>query len=73
MTTKWSPDCYDCKHLHPRRNWEPGSPRTCDAFPQGIPREIWFDGVEHREPYPDDHGIQFEPIATEGKPHSAPR
>ena len=48
------PICVRCKHLHP--DW------TCDAFPDGIPREIKLDEVDHRKPIEGDHGIQFEPI-----------
>lgn len=44
--------CLQCKHL--RNQW------TCDAFPDGIPPEILIWRHDHREPYPGDHGIQFE-------------
>lgn len=38
--------------------------KECDAFPDGIPDEI-FDGTfDHREPYDGDHGIRFIPIKT---------
>jgi len=33
----------------------------CKAFPDGIPYEIRVDKVPHKEPYPGDNGIQFEP------------
>ena len=49
--------CAYCKH------WirEPG--RKCEAFPQGIPLAIWLGENDHHFPYPDDHNIQFAPIA----------
>jgi hypothetical protein len=34
----------------------------CDAFPKEIPDPIWTGEYDHTEPYPGDHGIQFEPI-----------
>lgn len=33
---------------------------TCDAFPDGIPKVILMNEIDHREPFPGDHGIQFE-------------
>ncbi len=48
-----SPMCNKCKHRIP------GEAR-CKAFPEGIPQEILSKRVSHREPYPGDHGIQFE-------------
>lgn len=46
-------DCSKCQRLHLGEV-------ACDAFPDGIPMELWFGRVLHREPYPGDHGVQFE-------------
>jgi hypothetical protein len=35
---------------------------TCKAFPDGIPEEIWIGKNDHKNSYPGDNGIQFEPI-----------
>lgn len=49
--------CYRCKHF--REDF------TCGAFPdpavQAIPEEIMGNEHDHRQPYPGDHGIRFEP------------
>jgi hypothetical protein len=58
MTTKLL-QCALCRHLHDRRR---GEPRTCDAFPDGIPHTILFGDTDHRLSYPGDHGIHFEPV-----------
>ena len=44
--------CIFCKHFT--------GLRTCKAFPEGIPLEIWNAENKHTEPYEGDHGIQFE-------------
>jgi len=60
-------DCSTCKHLFP------GDRGQCKAFPEpeSIPREIRFGYWQHREPYPGDNGIQFEP--RPGTPIEQPR
>ncbi len=51
------PLCMQCKHLRPQ---EGPFGYVCDAFPDGIPEEIFVEGFDHRQPYPGDHGINFE-------------
>jgi len=38
---------------------------NCKAFPKGIPDEIILGENKHTEPFPGDHGIQFEPREDE--------
>lgn len=56
------PMCYGCRHLD-----QDSVRHTCSAFPGGIPAPIWFSQYDHREPFPGDHGIRFEPIEAEGE------
>jgi hypothetical protein len=56
VSTSPIPICYSCAHLH----GEELAPLTCDAYPDGIPDAILDSVVDHRQPYEDDQGIQFE-------------
>ncbi len=51
--------CMACAHRKPME-------RACTAFPDGIPGEIWDNQADHRQPYPDDHGVQWE---SNGEPY----
>ena len=49
-----NPPCVRCRHFRSVVNY------TCDAFPQGIPMEIWSGRNQHNEPFPGDNNIRFE-------------
>ena len=49
--------CSACVHY---REDDDGQP-YCDAFGGPPPDEILMDGYDHRQPYPGDNGVQFEP------------
>ena len=46
--------CILCKHWRGKG--------SCNAFPDGVPMDILIprNGIDHKEPYPGDNGIQFE-------------
>lgn len=50
--------CVKCKHKHPRTK---EGPLTCKAYPNGIPRDLFYNDMDHTKPYPGDNGILFEP------------
>jgi hypothetical protein len=54
MTT----NCTICKH------WTGRGPR-CAAFPDQIPLGIWYQQVDHDEPYKGDHDLEFEDAYAE--------
>ncbi|MCR5704440.1 MAG: hypothetical protein K6G85_07435 [Eubacterium sp.] len=49
--------CEGCIHL--RYDTEISYP-ICDAFPDGIPGEIFAGFIDHDEPYEGDNGIRYE-------------
>jgi len=53
-----SVSCGGCKHLDLHTAFD--EPYKCAAFPDGIPDEIWLGENDHRNPYPGDHGLQYE-------------
>jgi len=54
------PVCADCKHF----NSDDMTGNFCDAFPDGIPDDIFLCIIDHKEPYEGDGGIQYEPVAS---------
>lgn len=57
--------CLSCVHwlTPPRGPYDPLRPRTCEAFPEAIPRAIYEGMADHRRPYPGDGGVMWEPLA----------
>lgn len=53
------PKCYECKHGYGLNFIKP----SCEAFPNGIPSKIFYEGSPHTKPLPDQkNDIVFEPI-----------
>lgn len=58
--TLYSPVCTYCKHAE--------GFRRCKAFgAEPIPLPIWDGENDHREPFPGDGGIRFEPARGVGR------
>jgi hypothetical protein len=55
----YSPVCNLCKRFSIVNSIDSGI-HVCDAFPDGIPDEIWRGDNNHTKPYQGDNGIQFE-------------
>ena len=53
--------CTACVHL----DREKLEDQRCDAFPSGIPEEIFSNEVAHTSSYPGDHGVHLELIPLE--------
>ena len=51
------PLCFGCVHFHGVNKY----PFSCEVFDE-IPQAILNSEHDHREPYPGDNGIRFEPI-----------
>jgi hypothetical protein len=56
--------CMRCKHLIEDPEFEG---YRCEAYTYGIPHWIIDTIIEHRIPFPKDHGIQFEPMEPHRK------
>jgi len=54
------PQCINCKNLN--RNTITHDVKTCKAFPEGIPDDIWDYSYDHTEAYPNDNGIRFDEV-----------
>lgn len=55
------PLCYYCMNEYARNEDDDSFPPACRAYPDGIPVEILHSSVDHRQPYPGDGGILYDP------------
>mgnify|MGYP005851485489 CR=1 FL=1 len=49
--------CFACRHFH--------KGIRCAALPNGIPTAILEMEHDHRQPYPGDNGIRWEPAEAD--------
>lgn len=60
MVSRLPSQCHFCIHF--RSPLDTGLKRpSCDAFPEAIPDALWWNEADHREPFPNDHGVHWEP------------
>jgi hypothetical protein len=52
---QYSLQCGVCQHIR-----DTHLQRTCRAFPDGIPPDVWNGVVRHDHPIKGDHGLQFQ-------------
>lgn len=70
MTSRLPAQCLYCAHWtspldRTDANASSDEPtQTCKAFPlpAGIPDDVWWNRVDHRQPYNGDNGIQWEAL-----------
>jgi len=52
--------CMHCMHFHGGEEYFEEPYVSCEAFPEGIPDEIFEGENMHEEAYPGDKGLRFE-------------
>lgn len=62
MTTRPKSQCGACARYRspfarPDGNWD--GPAFCEAFPDGIPAEVFGNQLDHRQPIDGDHGVRW--------------
>jgi hypothetical protein len=57
LTTVIMPICLECVHYRD----EDQVNFSCDAYPNGIPKEIVESRADHTKPINGDHGVYFKP------------
>lgn len=54
-------NCQLCQRLRQPKSGQP----ACDAFPDGIPIEVWHQQRSHDVPLPGDGGLTFVHVVPE--------
>jgi hypothetical protein len=73
MTSGPRSQCDTCRHRHSPFE-DPARVRDrswCEAFPDGIPRRVFHNGLDHRHPIEGDHGVRWDAADGEEFPEWA--
>lgn len=66
MTSRLPPQCLSCAHwtspLDRAGHTAEPTTQTCAAFTAGIPDDVWWNRVDHREPVDGDNGVRWESL-----------
>jgi hypothetical protein len=65
VTVQVIPHCFNFIHFHLNKK------TTCDALPDGIPDDIYWNRFDHRKPHGGDHGVRYELGEPRGSPHES--
>lgn len=67
MTIGPTSQCSTCARFRsPFDRPDMSGPTSCEAFPDGIPEPVFFNGFDHRQPIEGDHGVRWE---SNGEPY----
>lgn len=70
--------CYLCNHFEGKivtsraADGQGRQAYSCKAFTEGIPDDFILSNHDHTKPYPGDHGVLWEPAATDVEPSWSP-
>jgi hypothetical protein len=74
MTAGLRSQCDACVHVRSRYDFPPDirpDGPVCAAFPDGIPKRVYANGLDHRQPIDGDEGFRFLVVPGDAFPEWA--